>query len=510
MSADERRESEEEKAGPSRSRGNAVKALKEAEEYNELHPVICTMPPLPPIIDISEKHKIANNYKYMKHQIMSAPISPLQQCAVDRIKSFIPEHLQTPPALKKVLDELFQEVHKLFHESMQKSNGKLHLVHPAMRTLLNMCQVELGNLVLADCSKYRGDSTLEYDSWKNSVSLELEKSEEKLMQSWFPDVVALFSDKKQLNLPHGKSTSFFNSVNTLISNQLMDMKVRTIEHYAELFEHDNRLKLPVLRIELVLDEGVMTFYPPVTDFEQLVSSIMYMMAKTMIDKYEYLINGTALAEVEKFLSEKHEFEEYTERIDYYRKVAMEINSLPSVAFYDTFRLDCDDLKLGLVEAARGLANKLLMRVVDDHRRANKKTIDGFEEIKRRALHVPETNENCHQEAYTRLKYLMDVHLFTADDIQLQTEVFNWPVLIDPVFDQHEVLAEKSKHQNEVLLAEKTKKVHREIEKLKQRMDEFNDFGELDMIQQYIKDVMAVQRRIDAVQELIEWINKVGN
>ncbi|KAK7490595.1 hypothetical protein BaRGS_00018198, partial [Batillaria attramentaria] len=439
--------------------------------------------------------------------------------------------------------------------------GKLHLVHPAMRTLLNMCQVELGNLVLADCSKYRGDSTLEYDSWKNSVSLELEKSEEKLMQSWFPDVVALFSDKKQLNLPHGKSTSFFNSVNTLISNQLMDMKVRTIEHYAELFEHDNRLKLPVLRIELVLDEGVMTFYPPVTDFEQLVSSIMYMMAKTMskvptvqswlaggetlsftdshvathiitmiqfkletsalklfegpmlhlqgyIDKYEYLINGTALAEVEKFLSEKHD--------------------LPSVAFYDTFRLDCDDLKLGLVEAARGLANKLLMRVVDDHRRANKKTIDGFEEIKRRALHVPETSEQLMemvefvadasimgmfklmqqiQEAYTRLKYLMDVHLFTADDIQLQTEVFNWPVLIDPVFDQHEVLAEKSKHQNEVLLAEKTKKVHREIEKLKQRMDEFNDFGELDMIQQYIKDVMAVQRRIDAVQELIEWINK---
>lgn len=48
----------------------------------------------------------------------------------------------------------------------------------------------------------------------------------------------------------------------------------------------------------------------------------------------------------------------------------------------------------------------------------------------------------------------------------------------------------------------------ELEKLRQRVDEFNDYGELDMMQQYVQDVVKVQRRISDLQEQIEWINKV--
>lgn len=49
----------------------------------------------------------------------------------------------------------------------------------------------------------------------------------------------------------------------------------------------------------------------------------------------------------------------------------------------------------------------------------------------------------------------------------------------------------------------------ELEKLRARVDEFNDYGEMDMMQQYVNDVRVVQKRLQEVQEQITWINKVG-
>lgn len=49
----------------------------------------------------------------------------------------------------------------------------------------------------------------------------------------------------------------------------------------------------------------------------------------------------------------------------------------------------------------------------------------------------------------------------------------------------------------------------ELEKLRQRVDEFNDYGELDMMQQYVQDVRAVQKRLADVQDQISFINKVS-
>ena len=71
------------------------------------------------------------------------------------------------------------------------------------------------------------------------------------------------------------------------------------------------------------------------------------------------------------------------------------------------------------------------------------------------------------------------------------------------------LVESSKQKSEKQLNEKREKVMLELEKLRTRVDEFNDYGELDTMQQYVQDVVKVQRRIAEVQEQIVWINKVG-
>lgn len=67
--------------------------------------------------------------------------------------------------------------------------------------------------------------------------------------------------------------------------------------------------------------------------------------------------------------------------------------------------------------------------------------------------------------------------------------------------------EKSKQGGEKQLLEKREKVILELEKLRARVDEFNDYGEMDMMQQYVSDVRVVQKRLQDVQEQITWINK---
>ena len=63
--------------------------------------------------------------------------------------------------------------------------------------------------------------------------------------------------------------------------------------------------------------------------------------------------------------------------------------------------------------------------------------------------------------------------------------------------------EKTKLSGERHLLERKEKLMLELQKLKLRVDEFNDYGELDMMQQYVQDVRAVQKRIQGAQEEIE-------
>ncbi|PVD24358.1 hypothetical protein C0Q70_14839 [Pomacea canaliculata] len=551
---------------------SAIKAADEAHFFNETKTEESPGPPEYPVEMMSKDRRIRINYQFLKKSVESGPITPMQHQWADHIKNLIPEHLRNSPALKDVMNELFEEVRRNFKESMKKSmvqhvllkppvkglendvagpppsepegldfsrswhdaflthreiiKEELYLLHPSMQTVLRMCQTTLGSMILVDCSTYRMNGPMDFEGLKNSVTLDLEKTEEKLMHSWYPGVINIFADKNNFtSIKPEKMESFYNSVSTLISNQLKDLLLRTINAYLSLFEHDNRLKLPLLKMELTFDDQEMQFYPPVQDLEEAVLFVVTQITKTMqqvptiqswlaggntttntdacvashilkeiiiqlkqavenyfegprqhlqsfIDRYDYIVNGEALKEIHSYMEEEHTFAEYTTQIEKYRALASEIMGLPSIEHYDMIRLDCEDLKRGLAEAARGLADELLSR-----------------------------------ESKDRLAYLIDVFMFTPKDIELNCEVLTWPTRINPVFDENDVLVESSKQKAEKSLVERREKVMLELEKLRQRVDEFNDYGELDMMQQYVQDVVKVQRRISDLQEQIEWINK---
>lgn len=61
-----------------------------------------------------------------------------------------------------------------------------------------------------------------------------------------------------------------------------------------------------------------------------------------------------------------------------------------------------------------------------------------------------------------------------------------------------------------MLYAQREKVIIELEKIAKRIDEFSDYGELDMIKQYVDDIKSVQKRISESEKLIDWITNVSS
>ncbi|ELU12017.1 hypothetical protein CAPTEDRAFT_196412 [Capitella teleta] len=568
------------------------------------------------------------NYQFLKRCVETAPVTPMQQEWFEQILQMIPARLQATPKLQAVISALFEEINETFNKSMKKSmvqlalvkphvqgleeddtggvpeeptgldysspwhedflncrqeiSVNLHILHPSMQTVLQMCQATLGPMLIVDCAGFRGQGCIEFEHLRNSVILECEKSEEKLQTSWLPSIINIFADKNNFaSVRSDKLDSFYSCVTTLISNQLKDLLVRTIEAWVNLFDEVNKQNLPVLKMELIFDDNKMQFYPLYEDLEELVLFVVEEVTGTLQhvptiqswlagsqntqsvdvkvadhivsaaisklkdavkrhfeepqahlqwfnDQYDYIVNGDELSRIEAFMAEEHSFEEYCTYIEKLRSLSKEIMLLPSIEHYDMLRLDCEDLKRGLSDEATGLANKLLDRVSADHRLENQAICAEFNTVAERALKEPETSEELMEmmafvenartmgmirlnekisESHTRMQYLLDVYLFSKGDLELNSQVLTWPKRINPVFDQNEELVESSKQTGEKLLTEKKEKTMLELAKLKQRVDEFNDNGELDMMSQYVQDVRAVQKRLVDACEQIEWIKK---
>lgn len=63
--------------------------------------------------------------------------------------------------------------------------------------------------------------------------------------------------------------------------QLKDLLVRTLDAYTSLFEPENHLLLPILKMELTFDDQKMQFYPPVEDLEETILFVLNQICKTM-------------------------------------------------------------------------------------------------------------------------------------------------------------------------------------------------------------------------------------
>ena len=107
--------------------------------------------------------------------------------------------------------------------------------------------------------------------------------------SWFPKVVEIFTPKETFAAPGlarpvsrlERDVCMQRCCTTLLSNELRDLLVRSMLSWVELFDENNRLKLPMFKLGLVLENGIMQFYPPYDALEKLILSVIDTIGKTL-------------------------------------------------------------------------------------------------------------------------------------------------------------------------------------------------------------------------------------
>lgn len=106
-----------------------------------------------------------------------------------------------------------------------------------------------------------------------------EHAQEKLCSSWYPHVIAMFNDPKAVGCVSVSAQSrtaksrFYESVYTLLGNQLRGMLSLTIQRYVQLFSEEDTTRLPQFKLHLCLEGQSMEFFPSVSELQ---SAIMYL------------------------------------------------------------------------------------------------------------------------------------------------------------------------------------------------------------------------------------------
>uniref|UniRef100_A0A803SP16 Dynein axonemal heavy chain 12 n=1 Tax=Anolis carolinensis TaxID=28377 RepID=A0A803SP16_ANOCA len=336
--------------------------------------------------------------------------------------------------------------HQSFLQARKQIFQNLHILHPTLRILLDIGYKTFSDLLIADISGFRSKGPIEYETLQNDVSINCLKTEEKILNTWYPRVINLFTRKEALEgVKPDKVDSFYNCVATLMSNQLKELLKRTVEAYVQLFDVDDQRWLPLFKMDLTFDDEKMDFYPSFQDLQDTILCVVSLISQTLqhvqtihswlggttaistldtelpehviawassilkkavqenlkgakaqfdyyVEKYGWLVDGAADDRINQFVEEEHSFDEYAEFIDEFFTLAKEIMNLPMVAHFPMVRLDCEDLKQGLSEKAKSFAYQLLNIIAQNHKRENESICDEFETIKVRALKVPQTTE----------------------------------------------------------------------------------------------------------------------
>ncbi len=90
-----------------------------------------------------------------------------------------------------------------------------------MRAILDLWDKHR-SLLLLELSAARQKGPVDVEHWKNNVAMEVEKAEERLLNGWHRQVIALFSGEGNLakGVRPGQQEGFHECVSTLISNQV--------------------------------------------------------------------------------------------------------------------------------------------------------------------------------------------------------------------------------------------------------------------------------------------------
>ena len=128
---------------------------------------------------------------------------------------------------------------------------------------------------------------IELNEFNRTVMIHISNAEDRLQRKWFPDVQNIFfaHNKKFQSLSKMKGTklqSFFNATAALMTKNLQDLALTSIEEYKAMVLNSSELDSNLtLIIRLVLDGEEVKFEPDLPDFFEYMSTLVDVIKKSV-------------------------------------------------------------------------------------------------------------------------------------------------------------------------------------------------------------------------------------
>ncbi|KAG9271272.1 dynein heavy chain 7, axonemal [Astyanax mexicanus] len=370
------------------------------------------------------------------------------------------------PPHRKELEVLPKPWKKSFHQAQKRMRDRLHSINPTMLHVLDLWHVSFKNLRLIDEQEFHTrQEPMELSVFQKLISRHTESARDILLNKWFPELHRIyFQGTKRKHVPSdsnpAKLQSFFNCAAALMTSQIQNLALESVQDYTNLLAHDPQstrpYKHPGFVLHLVLEQNEIKFQPEFQDFEVVLLNVYDTMLKSislmprvetklysewpgtetpsglnpiilpeilqtqkeevqrvihvecsgpikhvrLYDKYASLVSNQAQEDVEQFLREQHSFQEMMMEMKRYQQLADELSDSNKVARIGMFEVQSHDLVQALVKRAEGLREVLLTHMLQDHQLSNKKLCEEFEEIVKKALSTPsDTQELMALKAY---------------------------------------------------------------------------------------------------------------
>ncbi|NXA77466.1 DYH12 protein, partial [Thryothorus ludovicianus] len=289
------------------------------------------------------------DYFFLKKRVQSNPLIPIQQQWLRSMLAMVPQSLMEGRDRELLTEDLLKEIVRDYETSMQRCVlrralikpdiqepdqledeaplpllplgldfsstwrnsyikaknqiiSTLHILHPTMRNLLDFGYTAFFNFLVVDFSNSRLKGPIFCKSLKTDATLSCSKAEEEIMSTWYQRVIGLFSQSEALDgVKLDQLEPFYNCVAVLMSNQLKELLQRTTEVFVQLFDPEDRSRLPLFKMDLTFDENRMEFYPSLQDLEEAILFIVDCIGQTLQNVqtvHAWLTGGTATLDAE--------------------------------------------------------------------------------------------------------------------------------------------------------------------------------------------------------------------
>ncbi|XP_068400848.1 dynein axonemal heavy chain 7 isoform X2 [Eschrichtius robustus] len=518
-------------AGPSTSKSKSKSPHKERENFRStlvnvimqqdavLDSATLDESTLPKLTTSAIEKDILRYYYYIHHGIDMDHVAPMEDSWLEHVLNLVPQHLKVlTNSILALSDEMREDyllsvkksiVDFVLKDPREKEDDKkveelpphraemeilpkpwrksflaassyirdhLNTMNPTMLAVLDLWHSTFKKLRLVDVEEFHNcQDALELLTFQSIVMKHMESAKETLLKMWFPEVQNIYyqGNKKKL-LPTGDSSakleSFFNCAATLMTLQLQDLALVSMQDFTDLiaqppdsvraFEH------PGFVMRLILDNDTIKFEPDFNDYIDILLNVYDVMIKAvsfvprveaklyskweskskpttlkpiilkevveahkekikevvtcesvapsehlrLYDKYDFLITKKAEQDADAFLAENHNYEKIIQEIHKYQKLIEDIQYTSRKTIrLGMFEMRCEELIRALVKRADIICGKLIAKMFRDHQEVNTRLCEEFEKISEKALSTPpNTAELMEMKAYIQKVETVDM------------------------------------------------------------------------------------------------------